>query len=504
MIRIPEIKPVNDGTYVCLPRTEFASYAADTDEAIFKALNTNFDVTLNDNVCVVRECRVSAMPYNRPWPGKQRQYNQSESAGFIFFSADESVTVRVKSKKAFASAQIRPKSKNIVTEIKNGEVSFKLEKPGNYVLELDDEHNVLHIFFNPIKEYKEAEKSTYYFGPGMHFPGMINLRDNDTVYVDENAIVFGSINSLGAKNVKIFGGGVIDNSCEERITENAYENHTKGNFRIYNCDNIEVSDVIFTNSSTWVMSMFNCSNVKIDNVKIVGHWRYNTDGIDIVNSDNVSISNCFIRSFDDTITIKAIYDYQKPVENITVDNCVMWCGWGKNCEIGIETAGIEYKNITFKNCDLVHNMVAAFAISNGNHADMHDICFENINVELQYEMTAQLQTEDGKAYTPANKTTVPLLVKNTNEQYSIRQKSPEGIVRKFSDKFGNIHDIVYRNINVITEGENIKPGIVIESHDREVKFDNFEFDNIYLDGKKQTEFDGFYTRFANTDNITIK
>ena len=135
---------------------------------------------------------------------------------------------------------------------------------------------------------------------------------------------------------------------------------------------------------------------------------------------------------------------------------------------------------------------------------MHDICFENINVELQYEMIAQLQTEDGKAYTPANKTTVPLLVKNTNEQYSIRQKSPEGIVRKFSDKFGNIHDIVYRNINVITEGENIKPGIVIESHDREVKFDNFEFDNIYLDGKKQTEFDGFYTRFANTDNITIK
>ena len=106
-----------------------------------------------------------------------------------------------------------------------------------------------------------------------------------------------------------FGGGVLDNSCEERITEQCYENHTKGNFRLYNCENIEVSDVIFTNSSTWVMSMFNCKNVHIDNVKIVGQWRYNTDGIDIVNSENVFIENSFIRSFDDTITIKAIYDY---------------------------------------------------------------------------------------------------------------------------------------------------------------------------------------------------
>jgi len=119
-------------------------------------------------------------------------------------------------------------------------------------------------------------------------------------------------------------------------------------------------------------------------------------------------------------------------------------------------------------------------------------------------MTAQLQTEDGKAYTPANKTTVPLLVKNTNEQYSIRQKSPCGIVRKKSDKFGNIHDVVYRNINIITEDKSINPGVIIESFDTETKFNNFVFENIYVDGEKQTDFDGFYTRFANAENIVIK
>lgn len=504
MIRIPKVKNTNDGLYVCWGRTEFGDFAKDTDEVIYKLLNTDFEVEINGNKCEVRECRVSALPFNRPWPGTQRPINQSESAGFVSFSADEEVEIKVKRKKNFNNALIRPLSKNVSVDVKNGEAIFKLKNPGNYVLEFGDTHNVLHIFYNGIKEYPDAKKATMYFGPGMHFPGVIYLRDNDTVYIDENAVVFGSIYTEGAKNVKIYGGGVIDNSSEERLTENGYENHTKGTFRIYNSEDISVSDIIFTNSSTWVMSMFNCKNITINNVKIVGHWRYNTDGIDIVNSKNVLIENSFIRSFDDTISIKAIYEHPDPVENITVDNCVMWCGWGKNCEIGIETAGIEYKNITFKNCDLVHNMVAAFAISNGNHADMHDICFENINVELQYEMTAQLQTEDGKAYTPANKTTVPLLVKNTNEQYSIRQKSPCGIVRKKSDKFGNIHDVVYRNINIITEDKSINPGVIIESFDTETKFNNFVFENIYVDGEKQTDFDGFYTRFANAENIVIK
>ena len=59
------------------------------------------------------------------------------------------------------------------------------------------------------------------------------------------------------------------------------------------------------------------------------HWRPNTDGVDIVNSSYVTVRDSFLRTFDDTVTLKGIDRYQHlNVEHISVQNCVLWCGWG--------------------------------------------------------------------------------------------------------------------------------------------------------------------------------
>lgn len=504
MIKIPKVKNDCEDTYVCWGHTEFAEYAKDSDDDIFRLLNKDFEVKINGMNCEVRECRESAVPFNRPWPGKQRQLNQTETAGFVSFSADEEVEIRVQRKRKFDTAMIRPLSRKIELDVEGGEVVFKLKEHGQYVLEFGDTHNVLYVFFNQLKEYPEAEKATHYFGPGIHFPGIINLKDDDIIYIDEEAVVFGSLNSLGARNVKIFGGGVLDNTTEERVTEHCYENHTKGTFRIYNCENIDVSDIILTNSSTWVMSMFNCKNVHINNVKIVGQWRYNTDGIDIVNSENVLVENCFIRSFDDTISIKAIYDYSNPIQNITVDNCVMWCGWGKNCEIGVETAGIEYKNIVFRNCDLIHNSVGAMCISNGCYADIHHILFENINVEFQSNtLVERVQREDAQIYDSKGETMPAALIRNYSTSFSIRKKDINKPTRIAYKKKGDIHDIVYNNINIYTDNMQTQPIIYIGTNESDKKFKNFQFNNIFKNGVKVESFDEFETTFVNVENVTI-
>ena len=64
--------------------------------------------------------------------------------------------------------------------------------------------------------------------------------------------------------------------------------------------------------------------------KVFGQWRYNNDGVNIVNSKNITVKNSFVHSFDDSITIKGIDRYaETDNENILSENCVLWCDWGK-------------------------------------------------------------------------------------------------------------------------------------------------------------------------------
>ncbi len=489
-----------DGFFVSFGKNEFGQFAADTDEVVFRAISDIYSVTLGGSPCEVRDCRVSAYPFNRPWPGKQRPFSQTEAAGYISFSADEPVCLRVKAKKEFEKAVVRPLSRGVEPKTVGDELEFTLDCPGCYVLELDDHHGALHIFFNEIKEYPDAEKATYYFGAGIHFPGNINLRDNDTVYIDENAVVFGSLCSTGAKNVRVFGGGVIDGSFEERITENCYENHTKGNVRLYNCENISIEDVILTNSASWCLALFNCRGVNIDGVKIVGQWRYNTDGIDLVNTSDVKIKNCFVRSFDDTVTIKGIYDFDGAIENIEVENCVLWCGWGNTCEIGIETAAREYRNIAFRNCDVVHSSGSVLSVLGGNQADIHGIVYENINVEFSSDQQPEIvQKSEAQTYDESEKTAKPRLLCVDNRQYDIRQKNPNGVVRKKSEKLGTVHGVRFENIRVFTDSDELRPCVKVVCVGEKENISDISLRGLFLNGEEQHDLSRFATEFDNFD-----
>lgn len=504
MLLIPQIKKTAfRGLLAKHRQDENGTFFPRENQIGYEFENSDYSVTINGQECPVRACRVSAIPFNRTWPGKQRDLSQTELASFITFNADEPVTLTVKVKDAFSRAVLRPLDKNVMLECVADEITFTLTELGNYVLEPFGEHKVLHIFFNPVKVYPDAEKATYYFGPGMHFPGCINLRDNDSVYIDREAIVFGSLYSEGCKNVRIFGGGIFDNSNEERIVEHCYENYTKGTFRLYHSQNITVEDVIFTNSSTWIMSLFYCENIMIDNVKLVGHWRYNTDGIDIVNSRNVTVKNSFIGAFDDVISIKGIYGYTGCIEELTIDNCVLWCGWGHTCEIGIETEAAEFRNITFKNSHCIHNQGPALAIPNKSNSYVHDIKFENMSTEFQrdtLEMVYQ-RTEDmdfEKLKKPNNNCFVLLKNNQFDETETLKHSNEE------YKSMGNIENISFNNVRVYVYDENIKPVINIFNYNECCEFKNIIFDGLYLNGNKQHDFSLFDVNLINVNDISLK
>jgi polygalacturonase len=129
-----------------------------------------------------------------------------------------------------------------------------------------------------------------------------------------------------------------------------------------------------------------CDNLDIDNIKLIGFWRYNADGIDVVNSKNVTIRNCFVRAYDDNIVVKGLPAAYKDnrhrnVENLKVDNCVLWNDWGRALEIGAETVADTIKNISFTNCYIPRFTFIALDIQNGDKAWVKNVRFENIFIE---------------------------------------------------------------------------------------------------------------------------
>ena len=397
----------------------YSKFEHDYTKSLFKHIepvSEDYLVTVNGEEVPVYTCRISKDPFNCGWPGYQRSASQTDVVSFVNIVSDEKLDFKVKVNFPYEKIMIRPYSKEISYEDNNGEVSFTIENEGGYVFAPDDFHHTLYIFNSkPIPAPKENEV-TYYFGPGVHMPGKITLHDNESIYVDKDALVFGCIYAENAKNLHIFGNGLFDDSGEGRINRNCYEEFTNGNLKFYDCENIRIEGVLFRDSAIWCVNIFHCDRVVLDDIKVFGQWRYNTDGIDIVNSKNITVRNSFIHSFDDTISIKGIERYMEyDVENIFVENCVLWCDWGNTCEVGIETLCRSYRNIVFRNSDIMKGGFSAIDVNNGQTAEISDVLFENLTVEYNsFDTEPVTQTAVDMIYPNPEGIWVPKLIRIRN------------------------------------------------------------------------------------------
>ena len=439
---------------------------------------------LNGRPCPIRYCRDSAVPFNRVWPGKQRSRSQTELAGFANFSADEPLTVELETEIPLEHTVIRPLSAGISPKI-TGEnrISFEIVKPGQYVIEAGTMHKTVYLFWDPVGETPEKREIQRYFGPGIHVPGLIRLRSGDSVYIDPAAVVYGNLYGENVHDVRIFGGGVIHGGAEERVLASGKENYTKSAIKFYHSSGIRIDGVIIQDAACWTASFFDCSDIRINNVKIIGQWRYNTDGIDFVNTDNVGVTNSFVRSFDDGLVLKGADDHDfktvswtkgHSVRNIEVRHCIFWCGWGRTLEVGIETAAPEFSDILFEDCDLIHNSAVCMDLQNGNYADMHDIVFRDIRVEYQAETLPEIyQEREEMVYDPQGKMGVPILFLADNHRYQ-----PDKV-------FGSVHDVLLEHIAVFAEpGVPEKLPFRIANLSPESRFANFTVRDLTINGRR--------------------
>lgn len=342
--------------------------------------SADFEMLVNDQPVFVYQARVSKYPINQIWPGYQRPIDQTEIASFAYFDFSGEVTLQIKSAKEIKSLEIRPKVFGIKPVVKGNTIEFKLSKPLQFAVEVNGFHHALHVFANPIDPAKMDmnDPKMHYFGPGVHEAGKIDVKTGETVYIDGGAVVYGYISGENARDIKIAGRGILDASKIERGEAPAM-------IWLKQVTNATVSGIILRDSHFWAIIPTNCDSVTFNNLKLIGHWRYNSDGLDIVSCKNIVFKNTFIRTFDDNIVIRgtnrAYVEPYKIIENITVDSCVLWNDWGRAIEIGASIVADTIRNVRFTNCQIPHFTAVALDIQNCDRGYIKDIHFQNIAIE---------------------------------------------------------------------------------------------------------------------------
>ena len=405
-----------------------------------------YEVKVNGTAVKLDAARVSAIPFNRRWPGHQRTLDQTEMVNFLSVAMDEPVTFEIRPKNGFKKVEIRPQALGIVPEIDNGVIRFTLEKPAYFTVEPYGRHDALHIFADPMPQYNVdfSDENVMYYGAGVHEVGQIVLKSNQTLFLDEGAVVYACVTATDANNIRILGRGILDNSHNhekilfeveedpEALARHEAINNAKRQYTIEleYCENILIDGITIRDSLVYNIRPVACRDVKISHVKVIGCWRYNSDGFDMHNCEDVTIENCFLRTYDDCICVKGfdcyytgdiaqqvqaamhrngrVYD---TFRNVRVRNCVLWNDWGKCLEIGAETKAEEMHDVVFEDCDVIHTTHTVLDCMNVDYADVHDITWRNIRIQWDdVNPQPMYQTLDSTPYCPTDPDYAPAVI----------------------------------------------------------------------------------------------
>ena len=398
---------------------------------VYPVIKTNdicddYEVYVNGEKAELNTARVSAYPFNRRWPGHQRGIEQTELINFLSMESDEEVELRIVPKTPSLSVRICPRDigKNAVINA-SGEITLKIGGAAHFTVEPCGRTRALHVFVDPVSGYEidKNDSSLLYFGKGEHDVGDIHLQSGQILFIDEGAVVYATVFAKHAKNIKILGRGILDNSKNRETI--LYEANVKGNTEAVNnvkrthtvnlvcCEDVTVDGITIRDSLVYNMDCCSCKNVHISNIKIIGCWRFNSDGVHFSNCTDCSLTNSFLRTYDDSICVRgfANYEYKAFLDDISqeelsfacrdilIKNCTVWNDWGKCLQVGTETKADEIKNVIFEDCRLIHTTYSAIAIWLVDDAKIHDILFKNISVEYDnHILGGAIQNSDSHIY----------------------------------------------------------------------------------------------------------
>lgn len=362
-----------------------------------EALCENFSVTLDGHPAPVYLAKVAPADPALRWKAMDDKANSADyfaHAAFTTFDMRGTVEVVVTCREPVDTARILPSSLQIVPRIDGHRVHITMTDPKPLTLEVNgDWVHSLHILANPPEEDapRPGDPDVIYFGPGIHEVQHVVVKSGQTVYVAGGAVVRGVIGPeepfrissysglktysptfhLRGSNITVRGRGIIDGSQSTT--------HAR-NLMLVQGSDITIEGVLFRDSSTWNIPIRQSDRVTVRNVKILG-YRANSDGIDICNSRDVTVEDCFIRTLDDLVVVKTDRGAGE-AQRIVVRNCVLWNEVAHALSVGAELRE-NVDDVLFTDCDVIHDKGREWTLRvyHCDSARITNIRFENLRIE---------------------------------------------------------------------------------------------------------------------------
>ena len=434
----------------------------------------DYSVSIAGKKAVVHAVKVSPSDSLRRMKGmddKQGSAGIYEMAAFCSADITGPSTVKVKVNKEVTSAKVLPSSRGITPRINGREISFEAVPGDRLTLEVNgDEYHSLHIFTDLPEEEQidPSDPNVIYYGPGDHYVSRLIVRSNQTLYIARGAVLYGEmylnaqsgacspVISLIGDNIKVRGRGIVDGSLCSTLTTHLLSVH--GN-------NISIEGITLRDGSVWTLPVKNSKNVIIDGIKILG-YRANSDGIDVCNSENVIIRNCFIRTLDDLIVIKTLKN-GGPCKHVHAYHNVLWNEVAHAVSVGAEISR-DIVDVVFEDCDIIHDKGREWSmrVYHCDDAKVSGIVFRNLRFEESRNFLS--------------------LWINT-------------AIWSTSKDRGHIKDILFEDITA----ENVlRPTVQLLGYDASHLVENVVIRNVSVNGKKITSADVQTNEFVK--NITVK
>ncbi len=263
---------------------------------------------------------------------------------------------------------------------------------------------------------------------------------------------------------------------EERVMNNG-DGMRVQTINFYLCKNVLIEDITLLRSPFWVIHPLMCDNLTVRGVRIDNHGP-NGDGCDPESCTNVLIENCYFKTGDDCIAIKAGRNndarvWNIPSQNIIVRNCTMADGHG-GVVIGSEIGG-GYKNLFVENCQMDSpnlDRVIRIKTNNCRGGTIENIYVRNVTVGQCRESVLKVNL----VYEPNEicDRSFPPIVRNVWLDHVTCQKSRYGVMITALENGTNAYDIHLSNCewNGVAEG-NFQSGLA----------DNVTFDNVKINGQ---------------------